>query len=30
MIPSYAPAERFRAEALQDFELMGDALRQVT
>jgi tripartite-type tricarboxylate transporter receptor subunit TctC len=30
MIPDYAPADRFRTEALQDFELMGGAIRQVT
>jgi tripartite-type tricarboxylate transporter receptor subunit TctC len=30
MIPDYAPADRFRTEALQDFELMGEAIRQVT
>lgn len=29
LIPSYAPAEQFRREALQDYQQIGDALRQV-
>jgi tripartite-type tricarboxylate transporter receptor subunit TctC len=29
MIPSFAPGERFRTEALQDFAAIGDALRQI-
>ncbi len=29
LIPSYAPGEQFRREALQDYQQIGDALRQV-
>jgi len=29
MIPSYAPSERFRREALEDYAQIGEALRQV-